>query len=210
MSPIFPFVHVTFDIKPVVSSLCIIMFLQQKGDMGFNALKKVMGHQFVRKVSFALLPHFTFLSLFPIFSPPPLLSFNLLFSLSHFFFCGIKGTIATLNCWIHLVRPADFLFRGNHPRPACLSRLKGCWGGSEVLRRQREKERVIKPNKSEGPFNRPGLLMRPAPPNAIPTNRRPHELQVERQMKENERVEHKWFCLSGCKLVDTSEWMLEP
>lgn len=56
---------------------------------------------------------------------------------SHFFSCGIKGTIATLNCWIRLVRPADFLFRGNHPRPACLSRLKGagevlrCWGERE-------------------------------------------------------------------------------
>lgn len=52
---------------------------------------------------------------------------------------------------------------------------------------RREKERVIKPNKSEGPFLRPGLLMRPAPTNAIPASRRPHKLQVERQMKENEK-----------------------
>lgn len=69
---------------------------------------------------------------------------------------------------------------------------------------RREKERVIKPNKSEGPFLRPGLLMRPAPTNAIPASRRPHKLQVERQMKENERAEHKGLCLYGCNLVDRS------
>lgn len=75
---------------------------------------------------------------------------------------------------------------------------------------EREKERVIKANKSEGPFIRPGLLMKPAPPNAAPTSWRPHELQVERQMKENERVEHKGVCLSGCKRMDTTQSLLVP
>lgn len=69
---------------------------------------------------------------------------------------------------------------------------------------EREKERVIKANKSEGPFIHPGLLMKPAPPNAAPASRRPHELQVERQMKENERVEHKGVCLSGFKRMGTT------